>query len=125
MPKRSPHTNARKVEIDGHTFASKAEAERYLWLRDAERHGEILGLVLQPHFRFTVNGRELARGYTADFAYTELDGGREVRSVVEDVKGRTFRDWLLRRDLFRALYPHVCFRVVRKVRGKFEVEEIA
>lgn len=102
---------ARKVEIDGHRFASRAEGNRYLIHRDRLKHGIISDLELHPHFDYVVNGVKIGRGYTADFAYTvAADGSR----CVEDVKGRPARDWPLRRDLFLALYPD---RVLLEVRN--------
>jgi hypothetical protein len=42
--------NARRVEIDGHRFASAAEGRRYATLAALERAGRIAGLELQPRF---------------------------------------------------------------------------
>jgi hypothetical protein len=95
--------NIKKRVVDGITFASGAEANRYLVLKDMERRGEIQHLEVHPHFDFVVGGCKVARGYTADFAYI---AGRTTRyKVVEDVKGPVERDWPLRRDLFLALNP--------------------
>lgn len=97
------YPNIRKRVIDGITFDSGAEANRYLVLRDMERRGEISHLEIHPHLDFVVNGCRVARGYRPDFRYCA--GKSTHYNVVEDVKGPTERDWPLRRDLFLALYP--------------------
>lgn len=87
--------NAHKVELDGHTFASKAEAARYVLLRAMERNGEIKNLVLQPKFTFP-----MGFSYKPDFLY-EQDG----RLICEDVKGVKTRDFVMRAKCFRHFYP--------------------
>ena len=96
---------AKRVEIDGITFASGAEGRRYLELRRMEAVGLIRELELQPRFPLVVAGVKIGT-YVADFRY--LHGGTgEV--AVEDVKGKgaplepVFR---IKRRLFEALYPH-------------------
>lgn len=79
MPKKSKYRNT-KVEIDGRTFDSKKEANRYLDLREEQRSGTITGLRCQVAFPLTVNGTIVA-SYVADFVYT-----RDGREVIEDVK---------------------------------------
>ena len=80
--------NARKTTIDGHTFDSKKEAERYLELRSKQKRGEISELTLQPEFTliegFTDNQGKKIRPmkYRADFGYTE-----KGIPTIEDVKG--------------------------------------
>lgn len=79
-----------KTQIDGHTFASKAEAKRYAQLKELERIGEIDSLELQPRYelapgvKFSDSARATpALRYVADFRYRDHLG----RLVVEDVKG--------------------------------------
>jgi hypothetical protein len=72
---------ARRVEIDGHTFHSKAEARRYLELKALRERGQISDLRLQPRFPIKLNG-VLVCHYIADFAYIEND-----EKIIEDVKG--------------------------------------
>jgi hypothetical protein len=100
---RVKQTTAKKTEVDGIEFASKAEARRYGQLKMLEQARAIKLLKLQPHFDFTVNKQKVGRGYTADFMYFDI--GRD-KWIVEEVKGRVFRDWPLRRDLFKALYGY-------------------
>ena len=116
--------NARKTVIDGHTFDSRREADRYCQLRLLERAGEIHGLELQKEFelipaqyetfeRYGKRGQRLKDGrrcvekpvvYRADFCYTDNKG----RYIVEDVKGCTrgaaYQVFVIKRKLMRDRY---------------------
>lgn len=79
-----------KTQIDGHVFASKAEARRYAQLKELERIGEIDSLELQPRYELApgVKFSDASRAtpalrYVGDFRYRDHLG----RLVVEDVKG--------------------------------------
>jgi hypothetical protein len=72
-----------RTTVDGQTFASKAEARRYVHLRLLEKIGEISNLETQPKFPLVVNGEKVCT-YIADFRYRVVQTGQEV---VEDVKG--------------------------------------
>ena len=95
--KKTNKYGAKKTVVDGKTFASKAEARRYLTLRDMLRAGLIGDLVLQPAFilapsvRFEGKRAKPALRYIADFSYVNAAGV----TVVEDVKG-------VETDTFRA-----------------------
>lgn len=102
---------AKKTEIDGIVFDSKAEAGRYQELKLLQAGGVISGLKLQPafvlldSFRDRDGKRHQAVKYVADFQYTE-DG----IEVVEDVKGYAKnRVWLLKKKLFLSRYPEYRF----------------
>ena len=97
----------KKVEIDGHTFDSKKEAQRYQELRWTEKAGLITNLKIQPRYPLQrgeiavkyPNGR-LAR-YTADFEYFDVETSE---LITEDVKGYMTKDAKLRIAVFEALY---------------------
>ena len=79
--------NAHPCYVYGIKFASKAEMERYLLLRDRQNKGEISGLECQKKFTIVEPqnyGRKRIREryYIADFAYYE-----KGKLIVEDVKG--------------------------------------
>ncbi len=98
---RKPHKyGAVRTEVDGHTFESKAEANRYAELKMLEKAGKIEGLELQPQFPLRVllttgtlkgAGKAMAGEYptigkyVADFKYYRLEAPCDW--VVEDVKG--------------------------------------
>ncbi len=105
--------NARRTEVDGIAFDSKAEAARYVELRLLERAGAIRDLRVHPRYEILPReGGERARHYTPDFEYRE--GGRVV---CEDVKGgrATMTDAArLRMSLFRRRYPAIELRIVER-----------
>lgn len=96
--------HSKKTVIDGITFDSKKEAERYSELKLLERCGAISNLELQKVYelipaqyeyyeRYSKNGNRLKDGkkciekscvYKADFVYIDNETGQQV---VEDVKG--------------------------------------
>lgn len=91
-----------KTVVDGITFHSKKEADRYCEMKLLVRAGEISELELQPAFRCVVNGALICT-YFADFRYLDCRHGR----VVEDVKSEsTSKDkvYRLKKKLVEALY---------------------
>lgn len=82
---------AKKTEVAGIVFDSKAEARRYSQLVTLERAGHIAGLtrqvpfVLAPAVKLEGAKRtKPALRYVADFVYSDTKTGR---IVIEDVKG--------------------------------------
>lgn len=125
-PKRHGKYNAVKVKEDGHTFDSKMEHGRYRELKLLERAGKISGLVVHPEYllqQAVQDGTKVIRPiiYEADFAYTEdyeigTTAGTTIRSrcVVEDTKGRETPHFRDKAKMFRAAYPQIDFRILRK-----------
>lgn len=110
---------SKRVEIDGITFDSQAEARRYGELKLLENAGLIMNLKVHPKFTlqegFARDGKRVrAITYTADFQYCDLETPHSV-TAVEDVKGgkatqtQAFR---IKAKLFMAKYPHIDFRIV-------------
>ena len=113
--------NATKVTIDGHTFDSKKESNRYLELKLLERGKVISDLRTQVEFellpnqyvtekRYGKNGKPLKDKkvllerrvvYRADFVYTLNETGE---TVVEDVKGIRLPEYILKRKMFLYKY---------------------
>lgn len=98
--------NAKKIKIDGHTFDSKREAQRYCELKLFLRAGEIRNLVLQPRFllqdeffdKNEIKHKKIE--YVADFMYIDKCG----KTVVEDVKGVLTDVYKLKKKLFLKIY---------------------
>lgn len=90
---------AKRTEVDGITFASKAEARRYQTLKMELAHGLIKNLELQPKFPITVNGYKICT-YIADFRYDMPNGTK----IVEDVKGVRTPIFNLKAKLLKAVY---------------------
>ncbi len=98
--KKSKYRNT-KVVIDGITFDSKKEGERYRILKMLEKAGEISALSLQTKYPFEYNGFKIA-SYIADFTYM-----KDRKYVVEDVKSAHTRKlpvYRLKKKLLKAFY---------------------
>lgn len=96
--------HAKKTVVDGITFDSRKEADRYLVLKGMEEDGSIEVLRRQVRYElvpaFDVDGRHYRPVfYVADFVYVE-DG----KTVVEDVKGVRTDVYRLKSKLFARRY---------------------
>ncbi len=108
--------NAKKITIDGHTFDSKREAERYCELKLFLRAKEIQNLQLQPRFLLQdgfvdKEGNEHKKiEYVADFMYVDKSG----KTVVEDVKGVLTDVYKIKKKIFLKIYDDkYYFREIR------------
>ena len=90
---------AQKTTVDGVTFDSKGEADRWCDLRILERAGDIVDLRRQVTFPLKI-GDVLVCKYIADFVYAIP--GQEF--VVEDFKGHRTDVYRLKAKLFLAVY---------------------
>jgi len=88
---------------DGHFFASAAEADRYIILKDMVQQGRIDQLELQVPFRCEVKGVTITT-YRADFRYRKLEVGKFPRPIVEDVKGMVTPVYQIKKKLVEALF---------------------
>lgn len=98
--------HARKTTVDGITFDSRKEADRYLVLKGMEDDGTIEDLRRQVRYElipaFDVDGRHYRPvHYVADFVYMDKETGKEV---VEDVKGVRTDVYKLKSKLFARRY---------------------
>ena len=113
MFKKGRKYGNRKVQIDGYSFDSVQEGNRYLELKYMLLAGEIEDLEmqkpyeLQPAFRNAVTGKlERPIYYRADFVYKDVKTGE---TVIEDVKSeatRKDRTYQLKRKMmaYKGLY---------------------
>lgn len=99
--------NAKPMVVDGHRFASRAEAKRYSELKLLERAKQITALQLQPKYPINIGEKHIC-AYIADFSYFE-----NGRAVAEDVKGVKTKDYIIKAKLFKALYPDILHRETR------------
>jgi hypothetical protein len=113
----------RKTVIDGITFDSKAEAERYLELCVLLSAGYISKLKVHPSFeiipaykRWDENKQKMvtirATHYEADFWYAEMHDGTFIKWITEDVKGVKTPVYQIKRKLFEQRYPEYNFREI-------------
>lgn len=92
--------HSKKTELDGITFDSRKEAQRYAELKLLERSGAIHNLQRQVRYELIPaqkkDGKTIERAchYIADFVYEE-----NGKTVVEDVKGYRTKEYVLKRKL--------------------------
>ena len=104
--KRTNKFGAKKTEVDGIVFDSKAEAERYGTLKLLEHAKQVRCVTVKPEYPLKING-VLIGFYEPDFGYFE--GGR---NYVDDVKGVITEAASLRMRVFMACYPEIRLRIV-------------
>lgn len=87
--------------VDGITFDSRKEANRFCELKLLQKQGAISGLVLQPEYPIVMNGQRVAK-WRGDFRYEQYGS-----VVVEDVKSAITRrnpTYRLKKKLVEAQY---------------------
>lgn len=87
-----------KVTVDGITFDSIIESDRYLILKQYKAAGLILDFKRQPSFLFESGIR-----YRPDFIVWGLD----KIPWAEDTKGKKTKDFVLKEKLWKKEYPHM------------------
>ena len=92
-----------KTEVDGITFDSRAEADRYCELKMLQAAGKVDGFGIQPSFVLAAGAR-----YRPDFI---VCAGGHV--WVEDVKGVETQTFKLKRRLWERRYPWMELRVIK------------
>ena len=102
--------NAHKATVDGITFDSQREANRYCELKLMEKAGQITSLELQPEFELQPKYRKHGRTvraiiYRADFRYKE-----NGVMVVEDVKGMRTDVYRMKKKMLEYRYPEIDIR---------------
>lgn len=104
--KRGKYGN-KKTQVDGITFASRKEAERYRELKLLQMGKAICDLKLQKKYVLVPavreNGKVVQRAinYYADFVYTDAKTGQEI---VEDVKGCKTQVYLMKKKMMLEKY---------------------
>lgn len=89
-----------RVQVDGIWFDSNKEANRWSELCILQASEHITNLRRQVWYDLWV-GRELICRYRADFVYTNL-GSFINDIIVEDVKGRRTREYIIKKKLMKA-----------------------
>lgn len=116
-PFRKQKYRARRTQVAGIWFMSKAEANRYAQLDLLLKAGVIRALRLQPRYSLTVNGVKIGE-YRADFEYEDVgvaraDGGLRWHRIAEDVKGFATDLYKWKSRHFRAEYKAIELREVK------------
>ena len=107
---RRPKYRNKKTTVDGITFDSKKEAERYQQLVLLKRAGKISRLKRQPKFYLQIQGVPICYDskrqatYSADFQYLEIHES-STQLVIEDVKSGPTKTPLykLKKAIMRAM----------------------
>lgn len=99
--------------VDDIIFHSRAEAGRYLILKNLQSVNFIQSLTLQPKFAlFSSSGKKICT-YIADFQYFD---NKKMKWIVEDVKGVRTREYITKSKWFKADYPEYEFLEIRAKR---------
>jgi hypothetical protein len=112
----------KKIIIDGITFASLSEGQRYVDLKEMQACGDVISFEIQPEFvlqpSFIKKGKTIrAIKYVADFKVIRKDGTVHI----EDVKGSSgfmtevFR---IKHKLFEYKFPDLELEIVLVPRKK-------
>lgn len=101
---RSKYRN-KKTKVDGITFDSKKEANRYVVLHAMQNAGSIRDLEIQKRFLLKGQYGNLKGGsgrplfYVADFTYYDAEGNW----IIEDVKGMRTDVYRLKKAIMQAM----------------------
>ena len=101
--KKSCKFGAKKTVVDGITFDSKWESERYGQLKAMERGGIVTDLELQVKYDIIINDIKICK-YIADFVYKEESPDGEIKEIVEDAKGFETPEFKLKKKLMKAVH---------------------
>ena len=107
--KRGHKYNAQSTHCAlGHYHPSKLESNYCMQLQMLVKAGEIKGFEYGKKYELRINGK-LIGCHKPDFSVTNNDG----TLAVHETKGVSTPDWVLRKNLFEALYPNVPYVVIR------------
>ena len=101
--KKSSKFGAKKTVVDGITFDSKWESERYGQLKAMERGGIVTDLALQVKYDIVINDIKICK-YIADFVYKEESPDCKIKEIVEDAKGFETPEFKLKKKLMKAVH---------------------
>ena len=110
--KKTHKYNAKKVKVDGISFDSKKEANRYFELKMLERAGKIKELKLQPKFLLQDGFERDGKKYRAIFYIADFEYIKDGKRIVEDVKGVRTDVYKLKKKMFLKKYPQVEFKEI-------------
>lgn len=110
--------HARKTQVNGITFGSRLEADRYQQLLLLEKAGEIAELKLQPELQIMegwvdseTGEKHRSRFYVGDFKYLDM---ASHTWVIEDTKGVETAVFGLKWEYVQSEYPQYVFRMLKR-----------
>lgn len=92
----------------GHQHDSRYEAGYCDQLYILKQAGDVQEIEIQKKFSFDINGVHIAN-YYADFFVTDKEGV----TCVHETKGFKTADYIIKRQLFKALYPDIPFYEIK------------
>lgn len=108
---KSSKYHSQKMIMDGITFDSKKEAQKYCELKLLKKAGEIADFQLQPEFILQEGYRDNTGRwirpikYKADFKVTYPNG----REVIIDTKGYKTKVYQIKKKMLLKRYPNIEF----------------
>ena len=110
--------HSRKTTVNGITFDSKLEADRYQQLMLLVEAGEICDLALQMEFQIfqgyidpETGEKEKSAFYLADFVYLDC---KARKWIAEDTKGVETKEFRIKWKLVKQRYPDYTFRILKR-----------
>ena len=105
---------AQRIQLDGHVFASKAEARGYQVLKILEAAGRITSLKLQPRYVLQAGFRDGGGKWVRSIVYVgDFEFRRDGKVVCVDVKGIQTPAFRLKAKLFATRYPEIELEIWR------------
>lgn len=113
------YRKVQKVELDGRSFGSKAEAQGYLYLKSLEQAGEIQNIRCQVKIELLPGARGERVDYYVDFVVFDVATG--VDHYIE-VKGFETDKWKMKKKLWKHFGPGL-LKIYKVGWGKLALDE--
>ena len=110
--RRTKYGNVKTPCTSGHMHDSAIEARYCNELRYRFLAHDIKGFKTQVDYSINIDGQFICK-HKVDFLVMLNDGKLEVH----EVKGRTTKDWILKKKMFEARYPDIKYVVIKTVRN--------
>lgn len=94
---------AKRTVVDGISFHSKGEAQRWVHLRQQEKLKLIHDLKRQVSFALMVNGHHITT-YIADFTYSRMVMSESVVEDFKSVATKRLPEYRLKKKLMKAIH---------------------
>lgn len=105
---RSKYGSVRSKCDLGHSHPSKLECGYCGQLQLLKTANEIISFEYQKSYELRVNGKLIGK-HKPDFTVIRNDGKLEVH----ETKGMVTTDFMLRKNLFEAIYPEITYIVIK------------
>lgn len=113
------YREVKRVELDGRSFRSKAEAQMYLYLKQLKKLGEVKDLRCEQRVQLLPGGRGESVDYYADFVVFDTKLGCDVWI---EVKGFETDKWKIKKKLWKHFGPGT-LRIYKLGWNKLQLDE--